>query len=255
MSTAPAVVSAFVRRDLLLLKRNSASLVSMFVVPPLFLVCLWAVFGYAAEKTNLIQFDYLEFVLAGCLFQAAMFTAAASSMVVAHDATEGFIDRVRTLPRATIGFILGRAVTDVVRMAGSVVALLLVAALLGLDVLALPLGWLCLWLLVVTIALSLFANGLVLASAKPIEAASSIQSFEMLLLMFSTAFIPQWALTSALKTTVTHMPFSPIIEVIRNPSLPTEMTSTVWEAVAWIAAAALVGAFIIAKRLGGRRES
>ena len=175
MSRLSGTVASFVGRDLTLLRRNTASLISMFAVPPLFLVCLWAVFGYAAEHSSM-DFDYVTFALAGCLFQAAMFTAAASSMLVAHDASEGFIDRIRILPGSTLGFIVGRAVTDVVRMAGSTVTLLLVAALLGSDPWALPLGWLSLWLLVTTIALTLFANGLVLASNNPIEAAGSIQS-------------------------------------------------------------------------------
>ena len=73
-------VAAFLRRDLLLLRRNTASLISMFVVPPLFLLCLYAVFGYSAGQSG---FGYLRFVLGGCLFQAAMFTAAASAMAVA----------------------------------------------------------------------------------------------------------------------------------------------------------------------------
>ncbi|KAA8726139.1 ABC transporter, partial [Corynebacterium tuscaniense] len=75
-------VAAFLRRDLLLLRRNTASLISMFVVPPLFLLCLYAVFGYSAEQSG---FGYLRFVLGGCLFQAAMFTAAASAMAVGQD--------------------------------------------------------------------------------------------------------------------------------------------------------------------------
>ena len=77
-------VAAFLRRDLLLLRRNTASLISMFVVPPLFLLCLYAVFGYSAGQSG---FGYLRFVLGGCLFQAAMFTAAASAMAVGQDRT------------------------------------------------------------------------------------------------------------------------------------------------------------------------
>ena len=106
-------VAAFLRRDLLLLRRNTASLISMFVVPPLFLLCLYAVFGYSAGQSG---FGYLRFVLGGCLFQAAMFTAAASAMAVGQDVESGLVDRVRVLPGATGGYVAGRLVTDVLRI-------------------------------------------------------------------------------------------------------------------------------------------
>ena len=110
-------VAAFLRRDLLLLRRNTASLISMFVVPPLFLLCLYAVFGYSAGQSG---FGYLRFVLGGCLFQAAMFTAAASAMAVGQDVESGLVDRVRVLPGATGGYVAGRLATDVLRMSASI---------------------------------------------------------------------------------------------------------------------------------------
>ena len=100
LSTSNNKQRAFVTRDLTLLRRNTASLISMFVVPPLFLLCLVAVFGYSSDK---IGFDYVGFILAGCLFQAAMFTAAASSMAVAIDIDAGLVERVRVLPGSVGG--------------------------------------------------------------------------------------------------------------------------------------------------------
>ena len=98
-------VAAFLRRDLLLLRRNTASLISMFVVPPLFLLCLYAVFGYSAGQSG---FGYLRFVLGGCLFQAAMFTAAASAM--AEAARAGGLPR-----REGVAIVAGEAPAAVTR--------------------------------------------------------------------------------------------------------------------------------------------
>ena len=69
--------------------------------------------------------DDLRFVLGGCLFQAAMFTAAASAMAVGQDVESGLVDRVRVLPGATGGYVAGRLATDVLRMSASIAALLI----------------------------------------------------------------------------------------------------------------------------------
>lgn len=242
----------FLVRDIILLRRNSASLISMFIVPPLFLLCLFGVFGYAADQ---IHFDYLNFVLAGCVFQAAMFTAAASAMTVANDIDTSLIERVRTLPGAVSGFILGRLSTDLLRMVGSSVALFITAWLCGLTIDWSNLGLTFTWGLVTAAALSLFTNGIVLTVKDPLGAASSIQSLEMLLLMFSTAFIPESSLSGTLHKVVIHMPFSPIIELIRAP-YPSNMEQGMFiEAVIWLAVVILIGILLIARRFVARSES
>lgn len=247
-----ASVAAFLRRDLLLLRRNTASLISMFIVPPLFLLCLYAVFGYSAEQTG---FEYLRFVLAGCLFQAAMFTAAASAMAVGQDIESGVVDRVRIVPRATVGYIIGRLGTDALRMIGSIVALMLVALVCGLDISGSDFAWTILWALVVAIVLSLATDGVIVMVSAPVTLAASIQAVEMLLLMCSTAFVPSTALDGGLQDAVRHMPFSPLIEVIRaaSPSAFPDWVGT--EATVWLSLGAIAGIACFIRRFTSRSES
>lgn len=244
---------AFITRDLTLLRRNRASLISMLIVPPLFLLCLWAVFGYAADQAP-VPFNYLRFCLAGCLFQAAMFTAAASSMAVAHDIESGLIDRVRVLPGSAAAFLVGRVAVDLLRMLGSTAALLALALVLGLDAGAAELAWMVGWSLVAAVVLSAAANGWILTTRAPIAAAAAIQSFEMLLLLMSTAFIPAEAVSGGVRTLVAHMPLSPIIELIRAGGTAGLDGSGVAEAAAWLALLAIAGTLLVVRRFRGRRN-
>ncbi|WP_412099934.1 ABC transporter permease [Corynebacterium aurimucosum] len=245
-------VAAFLRRDLLLLRRNTASLISMFVVPPLFLLCLYAVFGYSAGQSG---FGYLRFVLGGCLFQAAMFTAAASAMAVGQDVESGLVDRVRVLPGATGGYVAGRLATDVLRMSASIAALLVVAWSCGLDMALGDVAWTVLWSLLAAAVLSLVTDGVILMVPAPVSTASSIQALEMLLLMFSTAFIPATALDGSLRDIVRHMPFSPVIEVIRAASPGAFPDHAGEEAALWLGVAAVVGIVLFIRRFTLRSES
>lgn len=245
---------AFIGRDLTLLRRNTASLISMFIVPSLFLLCLWAVFGYVADKAP-FPFDYLQFVLAGCLFQAAMFTAAASSMAVAHDVDAGLIERIRVLPGSGVAFLVGRAVTDLIRMAGSTAALFILALILGLDIELTTALWMILWSHTVAVVLSAATNGWILVSQEPVAAAGTIQSFEMLLLLTSTAFVPATALSGWVQGFVEHMPFSPLIELIRIGNPADLDTGAQLEAVAWLLIFGIIGSMLVIRRFSGRRDS
>lgn len=252
LSTSNNKQRAFVTRDLTLLRRNTASLISMFVVPPLFLLCLVAVFGYSSDK---IGFDYVGFILAGCLFQAAMFTAAASSMAVAIDIDAGLVERVRVLPGSVGGFLVGRLITDAIRMAGSTLTLFGTAWLCGLNITWEKVGWTVLWSMIIACALSLVTDGCVLWARRPVELASVIQSLEMLLLMFSTAFIPATSVSGTLRDVVVHMPFSPLIGLIRTGN-PTDLaTKDAWEAFAWLVTITILGITLTIRRFSARRDS
>ncbi|WP_246221952.1 MULTISPECIES: ABC transporter permease [Gordonia] len=242
-------VRAFIRRDLALLRRNSASLISMFVVPPLFLLCLVGVFGYSAEESGV---DYLRYMLAGCIFQAGMFTSSASAMAVAHDVESGILDRVRLVPGALAGFLTGRLVVDMVRMTASTVTLFIVARLCGLSLRWSEYGLTLLWGLVAALVLCLITDGWIVLLDKPVAAAASVQSFEMLLFLCSTAFIPAIALSGALRAVIEHMPFSPIIAVIRNVLTHELSRGGTIEAMTWIVALGSVGIALIVKRFSGR---
>lgn len=241
---------AFLSRDVTLLRRSMASIVSALVVPGLFMVCLYEVFGYAAEGIGL---DYATFLFAGCLVQAALFTGAASSMAVAVDLDSGLIDRVRIHPRSTIGYLLGRVGTDLLRMCLSSLTVIAVGLACGMDDDAGHIARACLWGLAVAIMWGVLTTGAVLTSRHPIERADLIQTLEMVVILFSTTFIPAASLSGTLKDVVTHVPLSPMIEVIRQAmGTPLENSTTRAEAVFWILALLLAGLAMTVHALRGR---
>ena len=79
------------------------------------------------------------------------------------------------------------------------------------------------------------------STSSPVSTASSIQALEMLLLMFSTAFIPTTAVDGSLRDIVRHMPFSPVIEVIRAASPGAFPNHAGEEAALWLGVATVVG--------------
>ncbi|AZZ38437.1 ABC transporter permease [Acidipropionibacterium jensenii] len=246
---------AFLVRDLTLLRRNMASLISTFIVPGLFMVCLYAVFGHAADTIGL---DYATFLFAGCLVQAALFTGAASCMAVAVDLDSGLIDRIRIYPRSTAGYLLGRMATDMVRMGLSSLAVIAVARACGMEVAASRVLTACLWGLLVALVWGVLTTGLVLVAGHPVERADLIQTLEMLLVLFSTTFIPAASLSGALKNVVIHMPLSPVIEVTRSVlaahgSAGSASRATWAEALCWLAGMLLVGLVLSVHALRRRR--
>ncbi|KAA8727407.1 ABC transporter permease, partial [Corynebacterium tuscaniense] len=167
----------------------------------------------------------------------------------------GLVDRVRVLPGATGGYVAGRLVTDVLRMSASIAALLVVAWACGLDMAVGDVAWTVLWSLLAAAVLSLVTDGVILMVPAPVSTASSIQALEMLLLMFSTAFIPATALDGSLRDVVRHMPFSPVIEVIRAASPDAFPDRAGEEAALWLGVAAVAGIVLFIRRFTSRSES
>lgn len=242
MTRSPAIaaeISVHYRRGLTLLSRNKASLVSAFVVPTFFFLCLYGVFHHAADQAGM---DYTTVVLGGCLFQGAMFSAAASAMVVARDIDDGFVMRVAATSRSLVPYAVGRLLVDCTRAFASSVVLILIAMLLDyrptVAEFAVAIGV----TLLVSLVLALLADSIVFVSKRPVSVASGIQSFEMLALLYSTAFVPADALSGTTKTLVTYSPVSPLVELIRYE----DMESTrLWTAIAYASVALLVGIVVL----------
>ncbi|MFC2640014.1 MAG: ABC transporter permease [Propionibacterium acidifaciens] len=221
------------------LSRNGASIVSALVIPGMFMLAFWAVFGHAASSSG---FDYALFLMAASMFQAVMFTAGGSAMALAVDAESGLLSRMRAMPISAGVAIGGRIATDVLR---SVLSLLTVVVL-GLLCGARPdsfRGLLSAFLvaLVMGVVLGLAFTGISLRSARPVQVAGLIQGVEVPVLMFSTAFIPVTTLPDWLEPVVKHMPFSPLIDTDRALLSGSAPGGTGWEALAWLGAGLILG--------------
>ena len=238
-------------RNTLRLSRNSASIVSAFVIPGLFMLAFWAVFGHAASSSG---FDYALFLMAACMFQAVLFTAGGSALALAVDVESGLLARMRAMPINAAVAIGGRLATDLLRSLVSVITV----AVLGLICGAEPDSWVgAAAALGVALAmgevLALLFCGIALRSAQPVQVANLIQTIEMPLLMLSTAFIPVETLPDWLEPIVKHMPFSPLIDTTRAFLTGSDLGDSGWEALAWIGGGLVLGAFWVSKAFRRRQ--
>ncbi|MDN5978561.1 ABC transporter permease [Acidipropionibacterium jensenii] len=246
---------AFLVRDLTLLRRNMASLISTFIVPGLFMVCLYAVFGHAADTIGL---DYATFLFAGCLVQAALFTGAASCMAVAVDLDSGLIDRIRIYPRSTAGYLLGRMATDMVQMGLSSLAVIAVARACGMDVAASRVLTACLWGLLVALVWGGAHHRTGSGRRAPGREGRSHPDPRDAAGAVLHDLHPAASLSGALKNVVIHMPLSPVIEVTRSVlaahgSAGSASRATWAEALCWLAGMLLVGLVLSVHALRRRR--
>lgn len=245
-----ALAGATVRNNLRL-SRNAASIVSAFVIPGLFMVSFWAVFGHAASTSG---FDYALFLMAACLFQAVMFTAGGSALAIGVDAESGLLGRIKAMPVNPLISIGGRLATDLIRSVCSLIAVMGLGLLCG----AKPHSWggMALAFVVALImgnVLGLFFLGVTLRSSHSVQVANLLQGVEMPLLMLSTAFIPVETLPEWLGPIIKHLPFSPLIDTTRAFLTGSSPGSTGWEAMAWLVVGFVLGTWWVSRAL--RRQA
>lgn len=248
MSTSViSAITGTLERNLLRLKRNVASIVSAFVIPGLFLLAFYSVFGHAANQAGL---DYARYLLAACMFQAVMFAAGGSAMALAVDEESGLLQRIRALPVSPSVSVVGRLGCDFLRSVASLVTVVVIALLLGAKpasfsnlVLAMAVA------AAIGVVLAMFFTGVTMHSSHPVQAASLIQGIEMPLLVASTAFVPADTLPSWLEPVITHLPFSPLIDTVRALLSGDELGSTGWEALAWLAFGLVSGSIWVVRSI------
>jgi ABC-2 type transport system permease protein/oleandomycin transport system permease protein len=114
------------RRNLLKVRRSPGLIVFSTIQPLMQLVLFVFVFGAIAHVGPGIS--YKDFVVPAVLVQALAFSAMGSGVGIAYDLQSGMIDRFRSLPIARSAFLVGRTLSDSVRL--GIQSLLLVAAAL-----------------------------------------------------------------------------------------------------------------------------
>jgi ABC-2 type transport system permease protein len=159
---------------------------------------------------------YLQYVTPAILVMTVASVANSTAILVAKDATEGIIDRFRTMPIARSAPLTAHVLAAIVQTALGVVVVLALAVLLGYRgsssvgswlgaaVTVLLMGWAMTWL----------AVGLGLASGS-VEAASNAPLPLILLPFLSSGFVPTDSMPAGLAWFAEHQPFTPMIDTLR----------------------------------------
>ena len=233
--------TTLLRRNLKHLIRYPSLTVTIIAMPVIFLLLFVFVFGGTmgaglpgGTGSADPRADYLAYVTPAILVMTVAAVSNSTAILIAKDATEGIIDRFRTMPMARSAPLTGHVLAAMVQTVFAVLVVFAVALALGYRTSAsvagwagaagiiLLLGWAVTWLCV--------ALGLASGS---VEAASNAPMPLILLPFLSSGFVPTDSMPTALAWFAENQPFTPIIETLRAFLEGRDPGSDAWWAIGW----------------------
>jgi ABC-2 type transport system permease protein len=243
----------FIKRSMLHIYRHMDQLLGIAIQPIMFMLLFRYVFGGSIDTGT----TYVNFLTAGILVQMAAFGASTTAFSVAVDMKQGLIDRIKSLPIASWGLLMGHVIADLVRNVVSATIMILVALLVGFRPTATVGEWFMIVgiLLLFTFAISWISAGLGLL-AKSVEAVQWISFLVIFPLTFaSAAFAPTDSMVPALRFFAENQPVTHVIEAIRSLMIGTPMDHHATLAIVWCLGLIIVAmptAAILFRRHQGR---
>ena len=234
--TAAAAVGQIACRALRKYFRTPGLFVMGIVQAALFLFSFRYVFGGAISVGGI---SYVDFLVPGYVATIMLFTGSATAVAVADDRTEGFTDRLLSLPIARSSLVAGRTVADFTTNAWSIVFTAAVGFAFGFRLPASAvdgLGALGLCLLyglvftVVFIVIGLFAPNA--------QAANGMSMIAFVLAFISSTYVPPTSMPGWLQPFAKYQPVTPMVNAVR--SALAGGTSDLAVALIWSAALILV---------------
>lgn len=204
-----------VKRSVKHIIRNLDQLLSVAIMPIMFLVLFRYVFGGAIQTEGT---TYVNFLVAGILVQTAAFGASTTTINVAIDLKQGVVDRFRSLPMASSALLFGHVVADLVRNTMSAIIMLATGFLVGFRPEASLVDWFFVFglLLFFTFSLS-WLSAIFGLLVKSLEAAQWVGFFIIFPLTFaSSAFVPTDTMPTWLRVFAENQPVTHVIEAIRG---------------------------------------
>lgn len=255
MSYAVADSTTMLRRNLKHMQRYPSLTLMLIGQPVLFLLLFVYVFGGtmgAGLPGGNGRADYLDYIAPAILLITVASVALSTAIYVAKDATEGIIDRFKTMPIAKASVLTGHVLAALVQTAVALAVVLVIAVLLGyrpdasgaqwvgalgvLALLAIALTWLC-------VALGLAADS--------VETASNSPMFLMLLPFVSSAFVPTDSMPTGVAWFAEHQPFTPVIDTLRDFLAGRDPGADLWWAIGWCVVITALS-YVWARRLFSR---
>jgi ABC-2 type transport system permease protein len=243
------------RRNLVHMVRYPSLTLMLMGQPVLMLVLFVYVFGGtmgAGLPGGTGRADYLHYITPAILVMTVASVGMSTAILIAKDATEGIIDRFRTMAIARSAPLTGHVAAALVQTVLALAVVFAVAVGLGYrpdwSVPALAGAFVVLVLL--GIALTWLCVALGLASGS-VETASNTPMPLFLLPFLSSGFVPTDSMPGWLGWVAQHQPFTPFVDTLRSCLDGTAPGSDAWWAIGWSVAITLL-CFWWAGRLFGR---
>ncbi|MBH0779303.1 ABC transporter permease [Nocardia bovistercoris] len=240
-ASLPVDVAVLAGRHLRLMSRRPASIFGAIVLPLVFAVLFFAVFGKVVERH--IDGDYGQYVLPAVLLQAMLFTAMSAAILTVEDITGGLIRRLRSMAVASGAPPLGLVTAELARAVLTTAVLLIAGLALGFALhggVAASIGFVLLGLGFGAAACTGFvALAFALGKLESVQLVTNLIFFPFLLV--SNAFTPTEAFPEWLRPFVANQPLSRTADALRAlASADDALAEPVAVAVAWVAALLVV---------------
>lgn len=217
--------------------RSIDTMITVIAMPIMMMLLFVYVFGGAMNTGDV---SYINYIVPGILLFCVASSVAYSSLRINNDVSKGIFERFHSMPIAKSSILGGHVVASLLFNIISLLAIFLVAFLMGYR----PQADFSEWLLaIVILLLSILAFTWIAATfgllAKTFEGAGVFAYILMLLLFISSAFAPTDSMPKALQVFAEYQPMTPIIESIRSLLLGEAADQTTLIAVAWCAGIAI----------------
>lgn len=221
-----------IKRSLMHIIKNMDQLLSVALMPIMFLLLFRYVFGGAIDTGST---TYVNFLFAGILVQTAAFGSNYTAFGVTTDLQRGIIDRFRSLPMFNSAVLIGHTVADLVRNTISAIVMVLVGLLVGFRPEASALEWLAVFgiLMLFTFAFS-WLSAILGLFAKTVEGVQWLTFVLVFPLTFaSSAFVPVDGMPAVLRAFAENQPVTLVIDAIRALQTGEPIGNAGWLSVVW----------------------
>ncbi|MBX6388962.1 MAG: ABC transporter permease [Frankia sp.] len=237
-------------RHLRLMSRRPASVVSAIVLPLIFVLLFFTVFGRVMDRAGI---DYIDYLLPAAVIQAVFFCGISAAILAAEDASGGMLNRLRTMAVSRSAPALGLLGAELARSLLSLGVLLAIGTAFGFRFHGGP--WRALGFPVVMLAFAAalvschIALGFALRRVEAVTVATNLVYFPFLLL--SNAFAPAAAFPSWLRPVVEQQPVSRVADALRAlTTSDAALARPLLIAGAWLAGLLVLGALGASRALG-----
>ncbi len=232
------------RRNLLVWMRVPAYIVFTIIQPIMFVLMFRYVFGGAIPVN--VPGGYVQYLMPGILGQTAAFACFGTAIALAQELQKGVIDRLRSMPMARSGVLVGRLVADTIRVIITILVIVGVGYAVGFRFTngVIPAIGMVLLAIVFALAFCCIAafTGLAIGDEESVQAFGLIWLFP--LTFVSSAFVPITTMPGWLQAFANNQPVTYTINAMRalaiGPAAHQPLGPNLLKSLAW-----LIGIFVV----------
>jgi ABC-2 type transport system permease protein len=230
--------------------RSIDTVITVLITPIMMLLMFVYIFGGAMNTGDI---SYINYILPGIFLMCIASGVAYSALRINNDVTKGIFERFHSMPIAKSSILGGHVIASLILNIVSLLAILLIAFLMGFRPDAGLAGWLLAALILTLSILGMTWMGVTFGLlAKSYEGAGVFSYILIGLLFISSAFVPTDTMPAAVRAFAEYQPMTPIIESVRSLMLGGSADSTTLLAIGWCLAIT-VFFYITAMRVYRRR--